>query len=1392
MSEPSRLLDRLRKAFDREAWQQELHDLFPNGTVTLFASPQILSTSQEKVTSTLQLGVINLSDGQTLALLEVETSNQVLLARNRVGLRNFVAGFIDEAGAAAVLAVFHQPGSPDWRLTYASRRTTLDEDTFEITTIETAPRRYTFLLGENEPCRTAASRLAMLLEKEDNLTLSDVEKAFSVESLTKDFFKKYKEHYQAFTGYLLSKGIADATRRTIGIPISKKDQEKADKPVRDFVKTLLGRLVFLYFLQKKGWLGCPAGTTSWTGGDPAFIQSLFAQAQSSGDADRFHSKYLVPLFFDALNNPESNHRPFPLTGNRLPYLNGGLFEVDSSALRSIDFPADLFDALLQFFSEYNFTIDENDPEDHEVGIDPEMLGHIFENLLEDNKDKGAFYTPKAIVSYMARQSLQHYLRTHLGDEPELEILLNEKDHTKHPKGSFVAVNAKHIAKLLDEVKICDPAIGSGAFPIGLLQEILWTRLALNLELNEPAERAKLKRRIIQNSIHGVDIDPGAVEIARLRFWLALVVDEEAPRPLPNLDYKIMQGDALLESFEGIDLSRISTGEQASYALTGIIGGQREFALDDAKTQMELQVTERREKISGMLRDYFPETDPVLKKQRHAEIDAEVLKHLDHAIAWERERIEGLLDQQRKIRGGKIAGTRGWTPAKGDKAIAGYEADLAALRVKSDKLRALQTSPERPFFLWHLYFQEVFEKGGFDIVLANPPYVRHETISDYAPVLREHYEVTASRADLFIFFYEQGVELLRDGGILTFITSNKYYRAAYGSKLRPFLRDKLTLHTLIDFDDAPVFDAIAYASILIGSKGAAEEGHRIRAYNWKPEDSVQRLPQVLEANSFALRQAKLSAEGWQLEPPAVVELLDKLRIKGTPLGDYVGGRFYRGIITGLNDAFVITAEKREELNAEDENSEDLIKPFLRGKDVKRWQVTHHNLYLIVFPHGFHSQLKNYPAILKHLKSFETDLKKRGQCTSSRGDKGEGQHHWLELDNNPKASYLNCFAGKKIVMPAIERRTAFVVDHGHYSNDKTNICVADDCEFLCAVLNSSTTWWVITQTAATKQNGYYEFKPLYIKPIPIPPASAGEKARLVELGEACVVATAKKDPASLVILEREINQIVYRLFDLTPQEIRLIEGEAAHQSTAGTHGHTKDKDALFRRLRAYGQESPYFSIEKIRADLKEENLKFTDELLREYLSEAMQRKLVHDAGRGWYSSLAIPAVLDPEPVADLRATLAKRFPFLPHYVWSTQQVNPWMHHLLGKFIRFVHVERDGADDVAAFLRNEGWIVTVNPTAKTAKDFTPGDRSVVVRGVLRGFDPTVEPRVETVLVDLLLENRRLNLMDEGERQEMSRKLVTTHRVEISNLLSRLGDHKRSLMDLVGLAIPPIIAEK
>ncbi len=1166
MSDTPPLQKRLHQPYQLARWQQILHEIFPDGSLKLFATPQPLSTSQEFVRGTRQLGTINLPDGNTIALLEVETTSQVKLARNRVGLRNFVSNFIDEAGASAVLAVFHQEKSNDWRLTYAARQTIIDEDTFEINTVETAPRRFTFLLGQGEPCRTAAERLAEVLKRGNNLTLLDVEKAFSVEALSKEFFAKYNEHYDRFLAELTRPERISDTRARFCIPLrdSEEAQVKEDKPIRDFAKKLLGRLIFLHFLQKKGWMHVTAREVDWSSGDRDFLNTYYLLAESYGQADSFHSLYLAPLFFEALNTKRKDDLfTLSLPGgksftSRMPYLNGGLFDPEPEPLRKLDLPPRLFADLFAFFAEYNFTIDENDPEDHEVGIDPEMLGHIFENLLEDNKDKGAYYTPKVIVSYMCRQSLLRYLERHLGKNDNLTRLCELHDPGDlREKKNWCAVNAKKIADWLEKVKICDPAIGSGAFPIGMLNEIVHLRTLLNHELNDPAERAKLKKSVIQNSIYGVDLDSGAVDIARLRFWLALVVDEEEPSPLPNLDYKIMQGNSLLESFRGVDLSTLHSGDakkvvKLPLGINALSQSELEIFTDAQQEFHETRTAKQRE-LEEAMRVYFTPLTPERKAELRGVIDRKVIDHIRHyfevtigELHLEHKQTE--VDWKEKRRRAPK-----WNPPSA--AIKRHEklaARIASLTDSLTKLNALQHQAERPFFLWHLLFQDVFENGGFDIVIANPPYVRHELIKEQKPLLEaEGYETYTGTSDLFVYFYERAIQLLKPNGVLTFITSNKFYRAGYGEQLRVHLAESLTLHTLIDFRDAPIFNGvIAYASILIGQKEKAPADHQVAALPWDQQKPAAALP-VEIAKAFPVAQSSLTTDGWRLVSPATEALLAKLRQTGTPLGEYVQGRFYYGIKTGFNEAFVIDGKKRAELIAADHRSDEIIKPFLRGRDVKRWQATHADLYLIKIESSanvahpwkgsknpWEKFCETYPAVgaffesLKHIKDAKGIT--HWQRLKERDD--QGVNFW-ELRS---CAYWSEFEKPKIFYPNQCSRNEFHFETNPIFTNQKAFTLTGCGPDLAAILNSNLITFIFPFYLSPLMNGFWEPSKIFVEQFPIPTATAEEKSRLATLAEQCAAATAAGDKETLAAREHQINQLVYRLFHLTPAEIAMIEG------------------------------------------------------------------------------------------------------------------------------------------------------------------------------------------------------------------------------------------------------------
>lgn len=1362
----------LRQPYNRENWTNLVRSVFGQH-VRLNSEAQGLPTEDESIKSIAQLGDVTLDDGRNLAVIEVEVDDNINLLRNRVNLRNRVAKFIDQDKAHGVLAVFSS-SHPEYRFSFTAKETIFDEEVGMVEK-ETSTKRFTYVLGPGETCTTAAARFEALSQKTEELKLDDVIEAFSVEKLNKEFFNKYRDHYDRFCNYLLSEDQLNATHQLFEIEKASTaaQQSRNEKPVRDFVKRLLGRIVFLHFLQKKGWMGCPADSDAWSGGDPKFLRTYFEQTEEKAT---FHSERLVPLFFGALNTPDRPHDVFEPTGTRIPYLNGGLFESWITDEAAIDFPADYFADLLEFFGQYNFTIDENDPDEHEVGIDPEMLGHIFENLLEDNKDKGAYYTPKAIVHYMCQQSLIYYLLTHLEDtetsRAAIEYLVRNKqtgESTDH--GKYIRTNAARIEELLDEVKICDPAIGSGAFPIGLLQEIFWLKLTLDLTLNEPAQLAKVKRSIIQNSIYGVDKDAGAVSIARLRFWLALVVDEDQPRPLPNLDYKIMQGDSLLESFEGVSLENFDAENMGGVT----ISPKDQVEMDFASGQMQLTAEEKANRISELTKAYFTEANPETKQQIHKEIDQFILNHIDYNLSIEEDKWENeLLEHRREIRRKEEQLATFKPKPKTVKRMAWLEQSIAGISLKKTRLETLEQKSERPYFLWHLFFQDIFAKGGFDIVIANPPYVRQEIIKDYKPLLEaEGYECFKGTADLFVYFYERSVNMLNENGVLTYITSNKYYRSGYGEKLRKFLAEKLEIREMLDFGDAPVFDAIAYASIMIGAKNEVSSSHTLKTWTWQRGEKINRIAQVMGEKAFWLQQKNLTPDSWKLERPEVFSLLEKLKGNAIPLGQYVEDKYYRGILTGLNDAFVVDRTTRDRLVAEDPNSAQLLKAFLRGRDVKSWKSNPQDLWLIFTRRG--TDIDSYPAIKRHLAQFKERLmpKPKGWPSGKEWNgRKAGSYEWYEIQDN--IAYWQEFEALKVLIPAIQLRPmAYADNESFYCNNKASIFASKDAYFLAAVINSQTSFWFCRLNFATKQNENFDFEPRYSSQLLIPEASENEKSKLSSLTRQ---ASRSEGPA-LAEIENEINQIVYRLFDLTTEEIRLIEStinKDSQPSIQGEHGKTKQKDAFFRRIKQLASEHPYISFDAIKQTVRAEKLLENEVTLKDYLGEAVEKKIIHSAGKGWYSSLSECVQLDTEPASSLVEIVEKAFPLLDFSTWSTTQLNPWMHHLLAQPVHFLNAPADTLETIGETLRDEGWEVSIDPPESAArKAIRPGQKMVVLRPSLsrQPAPDGRQARIEQIIVDLLVENARCGLMDDQEATDAVGRILRTHLIQVSGMQRYAG---------------------
>jgi hypothetical protein len=1099
------LQTQLQLPYRTESWRSLLRQLFSD--IELFASPieRPLTTQSETALARnlIQFGRVTLVDGKLIGLFEVEVASGVDLGRNRVGLRTLIARCIDEVNAHAVLAFFLQPGVDVYRLTYAARESTLDLETLLIETRETATRRYTYVLGPAEAVRTPVQRLIALAEKGATAELKDVTDAFSVERLNREFFSTYKKHYQLFCDHLFGSNAPKKICEISLAGLDDKARDRALKPVRDFVKKLLGRLVFLYFLQKKGWLGCPREQTEWTNGNPNFIGDLF---EICAKKDRFHSERLIPLFFDTLNNRSRPNDIFPITGTRVPYLNGGLFERDFDAVIQVDFPANLFADLLGFFGQYNFTVDENDPDDREIGIDPEMLGHIFENLLEDNKDKGAYYTPKPVVQYMCQQSLIHYLRAHFSADDadatgEIERLIRDKDPIDpRDTRSWIPRNASYIDELLDSVKICDPAIGSGAFPMGLLQEIYWTKLTLH----PGADRAATKRAIIQHSIHGVDIDDGAVEIARLRCWLALIVDEEIPLPLPNLDYQIMQGNSLFESFEGeplhdldqpmrLGVRRVLGSDQHELDLKA---GQIELSEEDATT------ANSRQNLAELRERYFACHDPAEKEQIRRKIDIAVLHALDARLDRRREEIEHSLairraEEEKKKRANK----RYQTSATVEKRLTQDQAELDSLEGKRARLHALlaDRKAERPFFLWHFWFRDIFADGGFDIVIANPPYgaelstAERRSLTDEFPTVPD-YESSN-------YFLLAGLKLTKLNSIECFILPNTWLVNRFATKFRQHLLRETEIVFINDCSGFAVFNTASVRNSIAVFKNRQPQS------DYSVEFSVfSSVGGRLNTRYLSTTTLSATFDNWLTHFSSETEslrLVQKIRRSSGRLKDFTESSQglipydkYRG-----HDADTI----KNRIWHSKVRKDRTYKPELRGGDVSRYAV-----------------------------------KWNGHTWISYGK-------WLAAPRNPKF-----FRSERILIREITNpRILAAYTNQEYYNTPSIINVINfkglDPFYVLGVLNSTLISFVHIETSPKSKKGLFP-KILVndVRDLPVIDVGSKTQQKIANLARRVVATKSDNLHANTTKLETEIDNHVYRLYGLTPEEIALIENSMRARS------------------------------------------------------------------------------------------------------------------------------------------------------------------------------------------------------------------------------------------------------
>jgi adenine-specific DNA-methyltransferase len=1020
--------------------------------------------------------------------------------------------------------------------------------------------------------------------------------ALAVEAVTRKFYEEFQDLRDRMIDALLANNRDNpALLDDQGKPRDRRTDREFDLQLHAWATRQLLRVVFLWFLQQKRWLGGSPGD-----GRPDFLLDAFQHR--AGGSDTFFADVLLPLCFDGLgSNPRARGREPERHGvveeqfGALPYLGGGIFTPGVDAFEErlfgvnddgevtvrVSIPDDLFDpskddrtsgkkrarTVLGLLSSYHFVTQESTPDDQSIDPDPELLGKVFENLYQadERHATGAYYTPREIVQYMCRQTLDAYLRdaAHV-DQDTIDWLRQEAVDWAVSDRKLPKRQADDIIGALEDVRVLDPAVGSGAFLLTMLHEIVTLRRGI-----EQADRnrdfdlgsvdvADWKRRHTTNCLYGVDINPMAVEICQLRLWLSMIVDLDVSNfrdipALPNLDLHIVAGDSLVDRM-----------------------GPKPFfqslpppAPDDGNLFLYGKTKDLQKKIDGWRAEYTNEgLAPARRRRLRAQIrdgEAEMARiQIDHELDAARERVEGLRNPHFKKK----------KPTEKQKRDA--EADVAALVRLRDGLH--DDAPFQKPFLWPVNFPEIFERGGFDIVVANPPYVRQESLDPADQVAYQHAfpEVFSGTSDLLVYFYARAVQLLRPGGQLSFITSNKYMRAAYGEKLREHLPQALQLHHVIDFGDLPMFSVAAYPAVLIGHKSdaPARDAHVVVADMVYPVrkrlaaqelsvnvDNVRAVLNDLPAllDEVAVRdypQALLRKSGWILEEPALVRLFDRLMAQGTPLGEFVQGRMYYGIKTGLNEAFVIDEAKRAELIAADPRSAELIKPWLRGRDIRRWKPEWAGLYVIAIQNSGDADATNpwkdaktepearrifkreYPAIHEHLSQYEhTYINKKGKKKPGLRPRADQGKWWWELR---ACAYYREFERPKILWPEFARRVRFCLSEpGMLANNKCYLW-AEAPGWALPILNSAVVEFLLCQITSQIRGSFLQLYDHFVRRLPL---VTPDKTTLQELSD--VAQRLAKNPTDRAA-EQQADAIVRRLYRMSADEAALVDHWFARRS------------------------------------------------------------------------------------------------------------------------------------------------------------------------------------------------------------------------------------------------------
>ena len=1064
----------------------------------------------------LNLGKISLSDGEALAIYEVELSDKVDIERNRAGIRDMLTKDWRDMGYAGAFLFCYRKNESVLRFSYVSETWGFNKDGI-YEKLSTNTKRFTYLLGEGRGCRTAIEQFGAL--KNSKLALSDVTAAFSVEALTKQFYKDLYEWYQW------------AVDPASGVYFPNNTSIEADdrEDIETKIIRLITRIMFVWFIKQKELVPNKIF-------DVDFLETILKDFDpNSAVVGNYYNAILQNLFFGTLNraieDEQGNKRKFATNVKKdiktlyryaemftiredeviklfseVPFLNGGLFEcldktktidgveqaynydgfsrndkkfADGRYRNRAVVPNVLFfepeRGLISILSRYNFTIEENSPEEQQVALDPELLGKVFENLLgaynPETKEtarnqSGSFYTPREIVNYMVDESLISYL----GNTAFVRSLFSPEfvyDKTKEAE-------YKTIADKLKAIKILDPACGSGAFPMGLLNKMI--EILCHITPDENIYEMKLA--IIENCIYGSDIQSIAAQITKLRFFISLICncEKDATKPnfgiptLPNLETKFVAANSL-----------IAKKKQVSHNLF---------------ENPEIEPTKK--ELTEIRHEHFSAKTAYRKS---------TLREKDKQL---REKLAKLLEQDNDFAPEDAKQLAAWNP---------YDQNAVA-----------------EFFdpAWMFGVSD-----GFDIVIGNPPYIQLQNDGGKLAKLYAdcNYKTYARTGDIYCLFYERGYQLLKPNGHLCYITSNKWMRAGYGEKTREFFAKNTNPLLLIDFAGVKIFEsATVDTNILLFAKAVNEHKTLCAVTNKQNKDSVKNLSVFVQQSGSECEFS--NSDSWVILSPIEQSIKRKIESVGTPLKDWDIQINY-GIKTGYNDAFIINTEKRDEILSNCQTEEErtrtaeLIRPILRGRDIKRYGYNWAGLYLIATFPSCHYDIEKYPAVKNYLLGFGIErLEQTGKSHTVNGEKIKARkktnNKWFETQDS--ISYWEDFFKPKVMWKIIGCNINFSFDEAKMiCNNAVNIMVGKREQLVqfVGLMNSQLfDWYLKLTTEAEVQGGGIQ---LYVTTL--------EKT-LIKL-DFCNEFTSIIDERIHGIIDDEtLNSAVFDVYKLTETERKYI--------------------------------------------------------------------------------------------------------------------------------------------------------------------------------------------------------------------------------------------------------------